>query len=815
MMCHFERVRGLRRWAPRSALALLLCAKAAWAQAESSAPQAPSAEAEPPSVETPADTADEVPNQDVSPAPPAAPPQQTGEQAAPSDSDGDAALSVEVSGDASEQAGNVEVTSDAVESVELPEDEAIEVTIADTPLRRTAGSAQVITERELQRFEYDDAHAVLSQVPGIYTRTEDGVGLRPNIGLRGVNPERSKKVTLLEDGVLFGPAPYSAPAAYFFPLMTRMSGVRVIKGPGAVSYGPQTVGGTIDLISRPVPAARSGAVDGAFGQRGYLKAHAYVGGTGEQTGVLIEGIHLENSGFKWLPNHSDTGFSRNEWVVKLNHVLDPDAETTNTFRLKLSYADEVSNESYLGTTDAEIESDANLRYSASNLDQMNNHRTSLVFTHELEDLGGFRLKTDVYRHDYDRSWRKVNGFRGANLFDVLTQDSPRHEVYRAILRGEQDATTSETLLIGPNHRWYVSQGVQSVGRLRFETGPLEHRLEAGARYHFDKISRRHSENGFLLVGGEPFPDGGPTVVTAYNQAYTHAVALHAVDAVSYGPLTVTPGIRAEIIRSTFDNQLTGVASHRLLAVPLPGVGGYYETGLGLGILAGVYRGFSPPEPGSSSEVKPESSWNYEAGARMALEGVNAEVIAFYNDYGNLSDVCSFATGCTGGDVERQFNAGKAKIYGVESQISYEAQLGGLNIPLAANYTWTHGEFAESFTSADPIFGSVQKGDEMPYLPKHQWRASAAVEGESGEIHIAANYVSAMREIAGAGPLSETLSAQSLFTLDAGASLSAGQPFSLYINVNNLLDQRRVMSHRPFGARPNAPRWVHAGIKAKF
>ena len=698
---------------------------------------------------------------------------------------------------------------------ELPESEPIEVTIADTPLRRTAGSAQVISDRDLQRYEYDDAHAVLSQVPGVYVRTEDGMGLRPNIGLRGVNPERSKKVTLLEDGVLFGPAPYSAPAAYFFPVMTRMTGVRVIKGPGAVSYGPQTVGGTIDLISRPVPTARSGAVDGAFGQRGYLKAHAYVGGSGEQSGVSIEGVHLENSGFKWLPNHTDTGFSRNEWVVKLNHVLDPNAETLHTFRLKLGYADEVSNETYLGVAASDFEMDPNLRYAASNLDQMSNHRTSLVFTHELEDLNGFRLKTDVYRHDYERTWRKVNGFRGANLFEILTRDSPRHDVYRATLRGEQDSTASETLLIGPNHRWYVSQGVQTVGHARIDTGPFEHRLEAGARYHFDRINRRHSEDGFLLVGGEPVPDGSPTTVTASNRAYTHAIALHVVDAIGYGPVTLTPGVRTEIIRSTFEDRLTDVASHRLLAVVLPGVGGYYETGVGLGLLAGVYRGFSPPEPGSSSDVKPESSWNYEAGARLALAGINAEAIGFLNDYGNLSDICSFATGCTGGDVERQFNAGKARIYGVESSLGYEVRWGGLSVPLAANYTWTHGEFAESFSSADPIFGDVLEGDEMPYLPKHQWRASAAVEGELGELHVAANYVSAMREVAGKEALSETLATESLLTVDVGASLSAGQPFSLYANVNNLFDQQRIVSHRPFGARSNAPRWVHAGIKASF
>jgi Fe(3+) dicitrate transport protein len=178
-------------------------------------------------------------------------------------------------------------------------------------------------------------------------------------------------------------------------------------------------------------------------------------------------------------------------------------------------------------------------------------------------------------------------------------------------------------------------------------------------------------------------------------------------------------------------------------------------------------------------------------------------------------VCTFATGCTGADVERQFNAGKASIYGVESSVSYEGHWGGLSVPLAANYTWTHGEFAESFSSADPIFGDVVKGDEMPYLPRHQWRASAAVDGEVGELHVAANYVSAMREVAGNERLSETLAAQSLFTMDAGASLSAGQLFSLYFNVNNLFNQQRVMSHRPFGARPNAPRWVHAGIKAKF
>ena len=124
--------------------------------------------------------------------------------------------------------------------------------------KQTAGSAHVLKSEELERFDHDDAHQVLKQVPGVYSRGEDGFGLRPNIGIRGVNPDRSKKITLMEDGVLFGPAPYSAPAAYYFPLITRMESVRVIKGPGRSSFGPQTVGGAVDLVTRRDPLAAGG-----------------------------------------------------------------------------------------------------------------------------------------------------------------------------------------------------------------------------------------------------------------------------------------------------------------------------------------------------------------------------------------------------------------------------------------------------------------------------------------------------------------------------------------------------------------------------
>jgi Fe(3+) dicitrate transport protein len=231
-----------------------------------------------------------------------------------------------------------------------------EVVVAGTALSHTAGAVQVIRKEQLERHEYDDPSAILLQVPGVFYRGEDGIGLRPNIGIRGSNPDRSKKLTLMEDGILFGPAPYSAPAAYYFPLMTRMTQVRVIKGPAAIGYGPQTVGGAIDFISRPVPTRTTGALDVAAGQYGYEKAHAYFGSSDGNVGVLVEGVRLQNTGFTELPNGADTGSTRNDWMVKVAYTIDPDAKIKNAFQVKLSYADEKSNETYLGQSDADFPS---------------------------------------------------------------------------------------------------------------------------------------------------------------------------------------------------------------------------------------------------------------------------------------------------------------------------------------------------------------------------------------------------------------------------------------------------------------------------
>jgi Fe(3+) dicitrate transport protein len=319
-----------------------------------------------------------------------------------------------------------------------------------------------------------------------------------------------------------------------------------------------------------------------------------------------------------------------------------------------------------------------------------------------------------------------------------------------------------------------------------------------------------------VLGGELVPDGGPTVVTAFNEASTDAVALHAVDAVTWRALTLTPGIRLEVMGSTFiDRAPDGQQKKRLASALLPGAGAFYALTGSLGLLAGVYRGFSPPAPGSDEHVEPELSLNYEGGARFTDGPLRAELIGYYNDYTNLTDICTLSSGCVDADLDRQFNAGEARTYGFEAFFEHEVPAGPLKLPVTVAYTLTKAEFLSSFRSEDPMWSDVEAGDELPYVPRHQLSVSIGVEGRRAGGVVSVNYVAAMRERAGSEPMSEALVTDDQLVIDAGVKGRVLGPLELYANVRNLLDSHAIVSRRPFGARPNAPRWVQVGAKVSF
>ncbi len=685
-------------------------------------------------------------------------------------------------------------------------------------LPRVAGSAHTVDEEDLERRENDDIHRVLAVVPGVYVRGEDGYGLRPNIGLRGANSDRSAKVTLLEDGVLLGPAPYSAPAAYYFPLATRMVGVEVFKGPAATRHGPQTIGGAINLQTRGIPDGPDGGVDAAIGRDVTRKLHGWAGASGARWGFLAEGVHLASDGFKTLGDGEPTGFEKNEIMVKARVNSPRSLPSRQALEIKLGYANERSWETYLGVTDADFAADPTRRYVSSSLGFMAWQRTQVEAAWSARFGDALDLRVVGYHHLLDRSWRKLNRFRsGPDPGDVLAHpDAGSASVYAGILRGEVDSLDpDQALMIGTNHRVFHSGGIQALAHWRASRGIVRSELEVGLRLHGDQIEREHTEDPYLMLEGRLVPEGRDTELVVSNRGRALALAVHAHEDFGVGPLRVLPGVRVEVVRTDFLDRSTGEEAEATRAVVLPGLGVHVQPTDWLSVLGGVHRGYSPVAPGQAPATLPETSWNVEAGARFGHRGFRAEAIGFFNEYENLTGQCTFSAGCTGADLDTQHNAGRVHVYGLEALVAQTIYLPrGLRLAGTLTYTWTGSQFATSFVSEHPQFGRVQEGDHLPYVPEHQGSARLAFLGPRGSVEAVVTGQGDMRDTAGQGPIADEDAIRGHVLLDLAGEVNVWGPVTLYATLSNVTNATYMVGRRPFGARPGRPFHAMVGIKVR-
>lgn len=90
------------------------------------------------------------------------------------------------------------------------------------------------------------------QISGSTSASGSSVGL--HVGIRGLNPRNSFRTTMLLDGIPMAMAPYGQPNLVMSPTsLGNIESIDVVRGGGAVRYGPQNVGGVINFKTRSIP----------------------------------------------------------------------------------------------------------------------------------------------------------------------------------------------------------------------------------------------------------------------------------------------------------------------------------------------------------------------------------------------------------------------------------------------------------------------------------------------------------------------------------------------------------------------------------
>ena len=704
--------------------------------------------------------------------------------------------------------------------------EVVEIIGSQEDAKEIAGSASVITEEELEVYEYTDIHKILSNVPGVNFRPEEGYGLRPNISIRGTYADRSGKVTLMEDGILIAPAPYAASSAYYFPTAGRIAGVEVLKGPAAISQGPYTIGGAINLLSTPIADESGGLINQELGQDGTSRTHLHYSAVDTQVAVLVESHTWDTDGFDSIKgSDADTGFDKDDIVIKLRINSDPSLDGVyHELNIKYQDSDESSDQSYVGLADADFRKDAHSRYGLSAYDNMDNSHETTSFNY-VADFGNLELSATMYDNDFARNWFKVDKIdnkkvygHGNGINNIIAAANAGEATASAILNG----TNAEAVEIKlkNNNRAYTSEGTDL--KLQYTTDNQS--LTIGYRDTEDSEDRfqvyattdwLNGQLGALTVGSDPGYSSNNRLTTA------QATAFYINEEINFGALTVNLGYRSEDWEISQDRYVDAARSAIATDNGYPkqlsdsdnslmGFGATYEVNDTTQLFFGFHEGFTPTGGGAD----PEEADNLEMGVRYSDENSYFEAVYFDTDYQNMFGECTASGGATGScEIGDSFNAGEASISGFELVAQTEMVTeSGTKYPLSMVYTSTDASFDNTFDS--DFWGSVTSGMDIPDLPDSQLALQAGFETQSG-LRGSATYYSYGSTCSVASCAAGT-SVDSYNVIDASLTKMISDQLDVYMVVDNITDETDVVARAPKnGARAQKPRSFTVGVRYRL
>ena len=735
------------------------------------------------------------------------------------------------------------LTSAATGEIALAAEEsgpANEIIVVGDPIRagRIAGSAAVVSEIDMKRSRVFTVNDALRQVAGVFPRDEEGAGARPNIGIRGLNPIRSTKVLLLEDGVPLGFAPYGDNSAYYHPPIERFNRLEVLKGSGQVRFGPQTIGGVINYITPAAPEELTARFTGSVGNRDTRSLDGMVGGRALGGGVLLHINHKQTDGYRDNQHLRFTDiFVKGSWELGADHGI----------TLKLSRFRENSQLTYSGLTRAEFAADP--RGNNFINDDFQTERMSAALAHRWNLAEGVTLRTTAYYHYFSRDWWRQSSNSGQRPNDASDPACGG-------LANLNSGCGNEGRL-----RNYDTWGAETRLSLDHDLLGLGGETELGIRFHEERQRRRqlNGDTSTARTAGTGINAG----VRENNQRDASAFAAFFQSRLQFGALAIIPGLRAEFIEYARRNlavdvlaggrpsgvKTTPTSAQASLDKLLPGAGFTLALAPDVTLYGGVHRGFAPPRVediitagGGSVDLDAELSWNWEAGLRGSIaQGLKGDATVFVMDFSNQIVSQSVA----GGIGTTLTSAGRTLHRGAELALTLSSRDGGwtdaqTDVFARASVTWVaDARFNSTRIATVPCFDGAAagtliatgagpaacgvardvRGNRLPYSP--EWLINAAVgvehKGFTGQVELVGQS-SMFGDDVNLIPVTPDGQRGRIGGWgQVNVALSYGPPkghWEVFVSARNLLDRLYVVD-RARGMLPGQPFMLQGGVVLRY
>ena len=607
---------------------------------------------------------------------------------------------------------------------------------AENPYEDLPGAATVIDAQALKKINPIGTQEILEYVPGVSGFADDGIGnSRISIGIRGLNPRRSPRVLILEDGIPIQPAVYVYPNMYYNPPAERIDQVEVIKGSGSILYGPQTMGGVINYFTKRPRNEIGGLLKITGGENGYSSIFSEYGGMqlfGKKSRGELQLLYKRGDGFR-----ENNAFQQFNSTFKVNYRQ---SDSKNVY-VKSNINYENSDATYTGLTEWSFENDPN--FNPKEDDNFEVFRAALDVIQTEKISSRISKSTSTFFNFFDRRWwREYDMFIRPEFLNESNEYSAEDEVSKDGengLSGWKDQTI-ELVRVGNGinnfgilRKFYVA-GHESSYDIDHKLFNIPAKMNIGFRLYWERFEDDRKEGSsptdrdgvyFEPVGPDSLDIIGNPAVNILGKSHhyeTRALSGFVQESFSAGIFDFRPGLRFEVFEQERIDRLNGSSyQDQTEMVVLPGFSLSADL-YGMKFFGGVHRGYTPPSSGAINidmilvdyvdnglDVLPEKSWNKEIGVKGSFPIVDFEVSGFHVDIENLI-AAARATAFK--------NLGKVRTMGVESRASvYLSTFSSLLPNINVVHTFMDSEVIEGSLSAS--LGKTDiAGNSLPYVPRN-------------------------------------------------------------------------------------------------
>ena len=636
------------------------------------------------------------------------------------------------------------------------------------------GAIDIISPEEMEMIQPASLQDALKTVPGVNARDEEGYGAIPNIGIRGLSPNRSTKVLILEDGAPIQPSLFLSNASYYSPPVERISSIEVLKGATGLRYGPNTLGGVINYQSKT--PLKDGIVKGKLGSHGYRLLELEAGTSSEQKsmGGGINLITSEANGFR------NNGYRMNDILVKGGMAIGQ----SQWLGLKLTRYENEINTSYVGLRPDEFIHTPTKNPAPD--DQFLSNRTSFDINHELEIDTSTKLKTLMYWSQLERNfWRR----------DVASKTRQGTSFV--------DCGGTAYCVTGRN-RNFDMLGIDSRLFTNYQAFGIQNESEIGVRLHSETMSNKTERSN---AG----PRARTGVITGNENNDAKAVALYLQNRFLFtDQFAVTPGVRVESYRQNRKNEMNGVQGQANNTELVPGIGATWQLAPELQLYSSVYKGFAPAMisaaisgDGVDQKLDAERSMNIEFGFRGQAQKWTYEGAAFRMDFSN-----QIVNQALSGGISKT-NGGQSLHQGAEGALGY-----------AITSAWSVLANATYIPVAEFKGGALGPiGNRIPYTPKLTGNlglnySKDGLKSFLNAYHVSSQYADSANTVEESNDGTKGL-IPSFTTLNWSVVYSPKRDIKLFGVVRNLFDKKFISGRSPDGIFPGAERNFELGLAYQF